>query len=178
MPAQPPATAPAPAAQAPKPPAPPVPFPADSKFAFVDVQRIAGGSISGKAASAKLQDLNNKKTAEISDKGKQLQTMTTKRDTGGSVLSEAARAQLDKDIEKLQREIQFAQQGAQAEMQDLQNELQGDFQKQLIPLIADIAKEKGLYAVFSIQDSGAAYWHPGLDLSDEVIKRLDALPKK
>lgn len=165
----PPATAPA--------PKPPLPFPADAKIAFVDVNSIAGNSASGKEASKKLQDLNNKKLSELQDKNKQLQALTTKRDQGGSVLNETARAALDKEIDKLQRDIQYAQSSAQAEMQDLTNELQGEFQKKLIPVIAEIAKEKGLHAVFSIADSGAAYYLPSLDISDEVIKRLDAAKK-
>lgn len=162
------------AAPAPK---PPLPFPADAKIAFVDVNSIAGNSASGKEASKKLQDLNNKKLSELQDKNKQLQALTTKRDQGGSVLNETARAALDKEIDKLQRDIQYAQSSAQAEMQDLTNELQGEFQKKLIPVIAEIAKEKGLHAVFSIADSGAAYYLPSLDISDEVIKRLDAAKK-
>jgi outer membrane protein len=166
----PPATAPA--------PRPPLPFPADAKIAFVDVNSIAGNSASGKDASKKLQDLNNKKLAELQDKNKQLQALTTKRDQGGSVLNDSARASLDKEIDKMQRDIQYAQTTAQAEMQDLTNELQGEFQKRLIPVIAEIAKEKGLHAVFSIADSGAAYYLPSLDISDEVIKRLDAAAKK
>ena len=168
----PPATAPTPA------PKPPMPFPADAKIAFVDVNTIAGTSASGKEASKKLQDLNNKKLTELQDKNKQLQALTTKRDQGGSVLNDSARASLDKEIDKLQRDIQFAQTNAQAEMQDLTNELQGEFQKKLIPVIAEIAKEKGLHAVFSIADSGAAFYLPSLDISDEVIKRLDAMNKK
>ena len=167
-----------PAAQtpaAPKPaPAPPVPFPQDSKIAFVDVNAIAQGSAAGKDASKKLSDFQSKKVGELSEKNKQLTAMTTRRDSGTGVLNDAARAQLDKDIDKLQRDIQFAQQNAQAEYQDLQNELMGEFQKRLVPVIDEVAKEKGLYAVFSIADSGAAYVHPGLDLSAEVIKRLDA----
>jgi Skp family chaperone for outer membrane proteins len=169
----PPAAPPA-AAQPPAPkPAPPVPFPQDSKIAFIDVNMIAGTSAAGKDASKRLTDLTTKKTAEIGEKNKQLQALTTKRETGSAVLNDAARAQLDKDIDKLQRDIQFQQQNAQAEYQDLQNELMTDFQKRLIPVIDEIAKEKGLYAVFSVADSGAAFVHPGLDLSAEVVKRLD-----
>ena len=168
-PATPPA-APAPAAK----PQPPAPFPQDAKIAFIDVNMIAGTSASGKDASKKLTDFTSKKSAEIADKNKQLQALTTKRDTGGAVLNDAARATLDKDIDKLQRDIQFMQTNAQAEIQDLQNELMGEFQKRLVPVIDEIAKEKGLFAVFSIADSGAAYVHPGLDVSAEVVKRLDA----
>ena len=62
-------------------------------------------------------------------------------------------------------------------MQELQNELQGDFQKRLIPIIEEVAKEKGLYMLFTAE-SGVAYVHPGLNLSEEVIKRLDAAAAK
>jgi outer membrane protein len=171
-PTTPPATAPA--AQAPAAtPQPPMPFPQDAKYAVIDVQSIAQNSVAGRDASKKLNDLQAKKAADIQDKNKQLQALTTKRDTGGAVLSDTARSQLDKDIDKLQRDIQYAQSSAQAELQDLNNELQGEFQKKLVPVIEEIAKEKGLYLVFTA-DSGFAYIHPGLNISDEVIKRLDA----
>ena len=67
----------------------------------------------------------------------------------------------------------YCQTNAQAEINDLNTELQNEFQKKLIPIIEEIAKEKGLYLVFTA-DSGFAYIHPGLNISDEVIKRLDA----
>jgi outer membrane protein len=154
-------------------PQPPVAFPQDAKYAFVDIQQIASSSASGKAASQRLQTLTEAKQKEIGEKNKQLQALTTKRDTSVGVMNETARAQLDKDIDKLQRDIQFSNTNAQAELQDLQNDLQGDFQKKLIPIIEDLAKEKGLYMIFTAE-SGFAYVHPGLNLSDEVIKRLDA----
>jgi len=166
-PAQPPATTPAP-----KPPQPPAPFPQDSKIAFVDIQTIASNSAAGKEATKKLQDLTSKKQAEIADKTKQLQAAQTKIQQGGAVLNDSARALLEKDVDRLQREIQFANSNAQAEVNELQNELQGDFQKKLIPIIEEVAKEKGLYVVFTT-DSGVAYMHAGLDISSEVIKRLD-----
>jgi Skp family chaperone for outer membrane proteins len=165
-----------PAVPAPK-PQPPAPFPQDAKIAFIDVNLIAGSSAAGKDASKKLSDLTTRKSSEINDRNKQLQALTAKRESGGGVLNDAARAQLDKDIDKLQRDIQFAQTNAQAELQDLQNELQGEFQKRLLPIIEELAKEKGLHAVFSIADSGAAYVQPGLNISDEVVKRLDAAKK-
>ena len=163
-----------PAAAAPAPKAPPLPFPQDSKIAFVDINTIAGSSAAGKEASKKLSDLNTKKLAEINEKNKALQAAQTKLTTGGTVLSESARGQLEKEIDRMQRDIQFTQQNAQAEMQELTNDLQAEFQKRLIPIIEEVAKEKGLYAVFSIADSGVAYRLPSLDISEEIVKRLDA----
>jgi len=171
-PATPPAAPPAAAQPAAPKPQPPVPFPQDAKYAFVDIQQVASTSASGKEASKKLQALTEAKQKEIGEKNKQLQALQTKQAAAG-VLNDAARAQLDKDIDKLQRDIQFANTNAQAEVNDLQNELQGEFQKKLIPIIEALAKEKGLYMIFTAE-SGFAYVHPGLNLSDEVVKRLDA----
>jgi outer membrane protein len=154
-------------------PQPPAPFPQGAKIAFINIQSIAAGSTVGKDASKKLQDLNSKKVAEINDKQKQLQALQTKLNQGTSVMNDSARGQLEKDIDKLQRDIQFSQQNAQAEMTELQNDLQGEFQQKLLPIVKAVAEEKGLHAVFSIGDSGVAYYDPGLDISDEVIKRLD-----
>jgi outer membrane protein len=173
-PAQPPAQPPAATQPAPPKPAPPVPFPQDSKIAFVDVNAIAQTSTSGKEASKRLEALQTKKLGEIQEKNKQLQALQTKLTTGGTVLNDTARGALEKDIDRLQRDIQFTQQNAQAEFDELRNELQAEFQKRLLPVIQEIAKEKGLYAVFTLADAGVAYWHAGLLITDEVVKRLDA----
>ena len=173
-PAQPPATPPAATQPAPPKPTPPVPFPQDAKVAFIDINTIAATSAAGKEATKKLAALDEKKRGEINEKTKQLQAAQTKLNTGGAVLSDTARAQLEKEIDRMTRDIQFTQQNAQAEMQELQNDLQAEFQKRLLPVIEEVAKEKGLYAVFSVADSGAAYVHAGLNLSEEVVKRLDA----
>ena len=163
-----------PAQPAPKPATPPQPFPQDAKIAFIDINAIAATSAAGKEATKKLAGLDEKMRSEINEKSKALQAMQTKLNTGGSVLSDQARSQLEKDIDKAQRDLQFAQQNYQADMQGLQNDLQAEFQKKLIPVIEEVAKEKGLHAVFSIADSGAAYVHAGLNITDEIVKRLDA----
>ena len=130
-------------------------------------------SAAGKDASKQLKALNDKKVAEINDKNKQLQAAQQKLNAGGSVLNDAARDQLQKDIERLQRDIQFAQQNAQAELNELQQDLQNAFGKKVVPIIQAIAEQKGLYAVFT-SESGTAYVNPGLDITPEVVKRLDA----
>ena len=69
-------------------------------------------------------------------------------------MSEAARAQLEKDIERQQREGERFQQDAQAEINELQQELQREFQKKILPLVQQVAKEKGLQILFSRADAG------------------------
>ena len=171
-PAQPPAATP-PAAHA----APPKPFPEGAKIAYIDVNRVVVASAEGKAASGKLEAFKKKKSAEILEKNKSLEEMNKKLQQGGTVLNDQARAQLQADIGRLQREIQFLQQDAQAELQRMDQELQAEFQRKLNPVLNQVSEEKGLYMLFNIREAGALWWHPGLDLTDEIVKRLDAASK-
>jgi outer membrane protein len=175
---KPPAQPATPAPQQPATPAqPPKPFPEGAKIAYVNVQAIASNSVEGKAASAKLDELRKKKTAELGEKNKQLQALQTKLQQGGSVLNEQSRGQLEKDIEKMNRDIQFFQQDANTELQEMQNQLQADFQEKLNPILEQIGTEKGLHMLLDIQGSGAVWANTGLDLTGEVIKRFDAAAK-
>jgi len=165
----------------PAPPAPtpaaPQPFPEGAKIAYIDLQFIATNSIEGKAATAKIQEYAKKKTAELAEKNKTLEALRNKLLQGGTVLSDQARGQLEKDIDKMNREMQYAQTDAQSEQQQLTNDLQNEFQTRLNPIVDVVAKEKGLHLVLSIADSGAIWANTGLNISSEVMKRLDAAAK-
>src|ERR1043165_1649437 len=108
-PAQPPA--PAPAAQ------PPLPFPAGAKYAFIYPQRIFSESIEGKAAVGRVNALTTKKQTENQAKQKALADNQQKLQTSGSVMSEAARGQLEKEIERKNTDIKRFQQAPPAESQ-------------------------------------------------------------
>jgi Skp family chaperone for outer membrane proteins len=180
----PPKLPPAPAAQTPQAPAKPatpppalVPFPDGAKMAFVNFAQVAAESIVGKAATAQINTLREKRLAEQQSKNVQLKALQDKQASGGALMSEVAKSQTTRDIDKLQGEIQFAQQTAQKEIDDLNTDLMNDFYAKVLPVVKAIAEEKGIDAVLSGQDAGALYTRPGLDISAEVIKRLDALGK-
>jgi len=145
-----------------------------TSVAWLDLQRIVESSAEGKIANAKVQALTQKKSNEIGEKTKQLQAAQQKLQTSGTVLSEAAQGTLQKEIDRLNVDIQRMQQDAQAEIQDLQLQLQNEFQKKLMPVIETLVKERSIALLFSRNDAGIVYGDPGLDLTDEVVKRFDA----
>ena len=55
--------------------------------------------------------------------------------------------------------------------------MQNDFVKKLSPIVEQIAVEKGLHLVFNASESGIAWAAPGLDLTADVIKKLDGQAK-
>jgi Skp family chaperone for outer membrane proteins len=146
----------------------------EPKIGVIDLQRIAAESAEGKVANARIQALTQKKGAELQDKNKQLQTAQQKLAQGGAVLNETTQAQLQKDIERLTVEIERFQQDANAEVTELGQQLQGEFQQKLRPVIDAVVKDLALNFMFSVGDAGLIFWDPAADVTVEVIKRFDS----
>jgi len=168
---------PAPAQTPPAPAQPPAPFPMGAKVAFFNPQAVFQASADGKAAVARVNALIQKKQTENADKAKLLQGNQQKLQTSGSVMNEAARVQLEKEIEKQTKDAERFQQDAQAEINELQQEVQNEFVRKLSPIIEAIAVEKGLHIVLNLAEAGVAWATPGLDLTGDVVKKLDAQAK-
>lgn len=177
-PPQPTAPAPTTPVAAPAVPAAPAVFPAGAKIAYIDFQRVAMESLDGQSFSAKINALVSKKQAEGGEKAKQLQLNQQKLAQSGAVMSDAARSQLEKDIERQTREGERFQQDAQAEIQELQQELQLEFQKKIMPVVQQVFTEKSLQVLLSRSDAGIVLADPGLDLTGDVVKKLDAMAPK
>ncbi len=160
----------------PVPPPAPVaaPFPADAKIAFINMQLIVGQSKLGKAGQDKMKELNDRKSGELATQNKQVQTLQQEIAAGQAVLSATVLAQKNAELDRLTRETQFKQEQAQADVQALNDQLLEEFQAKVLPIIEQVRAEKNLWVIFSTGDAGVAAMHAGLDLSQEVIKRLDA----
>ncbi len=179
-PVQPPATPP-PAAQKPDPatqkpeakPKPPVPFPEGAKVAYIDYQYVAATAEEGKAATTRIQALQKKKNDELTEKNKSLQGLQQKLQTSGNLMNDQARNQLEREIEKAQRDLQFAQDDATAEVRSLTEQLQQEFGQKIAPIVEAIANEKGLHMVFAAP-ANLAWAHEGLNISEDVVKRLNS----
>ena len=178
-PTQPRPTIPAPATSAPSqtapatPPPAPVPFPAGAKVAFVNLQQIANQSAEGKALTAKVQALMQKKQSDAQSKQKALADAQQKLQQGGALMSEAARTALEKDVERMNLEGQRFQQDAQAEINEMSQQLQNEFQQKLFPILDQLVKEHDLHLLLSAADAGIVAGNPGIDLTMEAVKKLD-----
>ena len=164
-------------------------------FAFVDIQRVANDSDQGKAANTKVDELSERKLAEIeaeNAKGQgevaslsqELQEAQLKLQQGQNVLSADAAGTLQRQIVRLQRdierttqdtqgEIQRMTQDAEAEVQELQQQLQVEFQRSLIPAIDQLATAKNLSFIFNAQQ-GLVWADPSRDLTQELIDALNS----
>lgn len=179
-PAQP--AAPRPAAPAPAPAAPSLPAPAAPRFqeglkyAYINVQRVAAESAEGKAATDKVKAFQDQKVRELNEKNKAMQSAQQKLEQGGGVMSDAARGQLQAEIEKQTRDVQRFTEDAQQEVQAFTQQLQQEFERKLNPIIDKVARDKQVHFVFSAAESGLVWADPGMDLTADVIRAFDTAP--
>jgi len=167
------------APQAPKPATPPPPFPADAKIAFVNMQTIVGESKLGKQGQDEMKALHDKNQVALTAKQKTLQDVQQKIESQKGVLSDSALQAMARDLDRQQRELQAMQQQYQADEQNKNDDLLNNFQEKVLPIIDALRVEKGLWVIFGVQaaDGGGllvASANEGLNLSLEVVKRLDA----
>ena len=150
-------------------------IPSNVSVGVVSFRAVAEKSQLGKAAILTLQAMQDRKAGELKVFETRLQGLRTQRQSQATVAAEAALAALDRDIDRVTRDLQHAQQEADLEMQDLRTQLMSDLQKKVVQAVALVAKDKGVALVFDAD--AMVYVDSGLDLSDEVVKRLDTLPK-
>lgn len=176
---------PPPGAQTQKPaePRPPAPFPEGAKFAIIDVQFILNASEEGKKVLAQMNELANKKNAELADKRNKIEAETKKFEDAQRVgMNEQARLQKERELRSMARDIEDSEADAQKEVQAFQNKVFGEFLQKVEPILQSLVKEKGLHMVFRAEPAVIAWADEGLNLSDEIVTRLNATkgaaPKK
>ena len=169
---------------------------AQGGLGFIDIQRVVAESEAGKTANAQVQELSELKLAEIEANNAQLQARVTavneqlqelqgKAEQGQSVMSAAARLNLQREIAAKRAEVERAQQDAQTEaqrvaqdadteVQALQQQLQIDFQQKLGPIIDQVATDRGLSFIFNAAEGGLVWADQALDLTQELIDLLNA----
>jgi Skp family chaperone for outer membrane proteins len=162
------------------PPSPPqAPFPADARIAFVNLQFVFGESALGKQSNERLKLFNDKAVAGLAARDKEIQGLREKIKSQTGLVDETMLKTWGNDLQRLQREAQFAQQEAQVQSEQLQQEVFAEFEKRVLPVITAMRAEKKLHAIYSVQNEGTGMtllsFDPGLDLSSEVVKRLDGV---
>ena len=168
------------------PPAPPAPavqqppavFPAGAKFAFVNLQFVIAESKMGKAGLEELRKVQEARDGQLQQLAKEITQLQEKFDKQRGLLSAEMLKTLEADIDTKRRRLQFDSETRDADLQRLGRDMLDTFSAKVIPVVDGIRKERGLLVVFGVRPQAGGLEvvvaDPGLDLSAEVIKRLDA----
>ena len=145
-----------------------------TRVGAISLAYVARSSKAGKAALAEIEKFVKQKEAEVVARGTELEKQREALQKSSAGLSARALADLQKAFDKSRLEFERFQQDAQNEVQALQAKFDADFRIKLSPIIDAVSKEKGLQFVFGLEQAAIVWWSPAVDISADVVKRLDA----
>ena len=144
------------------------------KIAIINSQQVLESSAEGKKVMAQLQQADKKSQAAITKLDDEIRQLQTKLNTQRLTLTDEAIIQLNTDLDKKQTDRKRYAEDSYRDMQDMMNRLFSRVQGELLPIIEQIGKERGLDIIFDLAKSGAVYFNPTIDVTEEIIKKYDA----
>ncbi len=144
-----------------------------AKIGVVDLQKAVSECRSGANARAVLLKRTEELNDELKAKLAELEKEKTAFDKDASRLSESARAEKERRLQKTGRELQDRRRDAQEEVKQLEADSLRKVVGQLNDLMARIGVEGG-YAAILDKRNGVFYSSGEIDLTSALIKRADA----
>ena len=148
----------------------------NSKVAAVDFERAVVQCAEGKKASEKFNAAVQAKQTELAQRQKDIDDATKKLQNGARTLSDSAKADLQKDIDKKTTDLQRLNEDAQKELETMRDELLRPIAQKATALLNAMAEQQGYTLVVDISNpqSNVVFVNPKFDITEDLIKRIDA----
>jgi len=143
------------------------------KVGVINSQEVLEKSAEGKRVIARLQERDKTIQGSLTKLDDEIRLLETKITTQRLTLSEESLYNMNTDLEKKRTDRKRMAEDYARDFQDLQLKLFNKVQSELIPIIEQLGKEKGIDLIFDLAKSGAVYFNPAVDITEEVIKRYD-----
>jgi len=142
--------------------------------AVVDFRRAVAETPDGKSAITKLTAFGTEQETAIKQKIKDADELENQLRTQTGVRSEAARAQLQRDLDAARANIQTMGEDAQNKFDQMQEQLLRPVQLRTATAVRGYATEHGLKIVLdaSVLQDGIFYVHDTADITSEIIRRI------
>src|SRR3989442_8924792 len=147
-----------------------------SKIAVVDFERAIVQSVEGKKSSGQFNAKLQSKQADAEKRQKELEDAQRKLQTQERTLSDTAKANLQKDIERRTTELQRYNEDAQKELQSLRDELLRPIAERASAILNAMAVEQGFTLIVDVSNpqNNVVWFNPKNDITAELTKRIDA----
>lgn len=144
------------------------------KFGVIDVQEIVTQSETGKKVFQQLETFGKDKQTELDGKRKEVEDLRAKLEAGKNTLAEAKVKEMAEQIEQKGIALERALDDAKREFARRQQELLGQIEQKVLPIITQIGKEGAYTMIFRKFDSGLIFADESTDITKLVIQKLDA----
>lgn len=141
---------------------------------YVDMQIVLDESRMGQAAQTSLEEKFTGRREELGKEQRAIEQMQQALARDQALMSESELEKRTVEIQQRMRRFQGEAVEFRQQLADEQGRLGAEILEPAREVIAEIAREKSISAVFERNKSGLLYIDEGVDLTAEVINRLDA----
>lgn len=145
-----------------------------SSVAVIDFERAVSEAPGGKDALDKLNSFAKDQSTAIAKKQQEADDMANRLRTQDRALSEAARTQLNKDLQAAEVSIQASTDNAQKQLTQMRQELLAPIEQRTAMAVSAYANEHSVKIVLDASQLGAGlvYVHDTADITTEIIRRI------
>ena len=143
------------------------------KVGVFNADRVMAESQPGQQALALFNQLRDQRVGELQVQQDEINAL--QQQAIGAPPGSAEAARLQRDVEDLMLRLNRLQEDVQQELGLRQNELTLGITEMIGQIIEVMGEEEGYTLIFNAIQSGLVYIGPTLDITDEIIRRLDAM---
>ncbi len=147
------------------------------KIGYVDMQRAIQETAAGKKAKAELEAEFNKRKKELEKQEAQLKKKSEDFEKRAMVLSEDVRAERQIELQQEMAKYRDLVGRSQMEIQKMERDLTQPILDRMGQVIEQIAKNDGYTLILERSEQSVLWANQDLDLTDRVIKEVDAAEK-
>lgn len=146
-----------------------------TQIAVLNWNRAVVDSVEGKQATAEFQKKYESRRVELNKLQEEIQTLQKQLNQGGS--GEGAQAALTRQIDAKSTALKRAREDSEKEFSSMQNEILSRISKKILPVVNQFAQEKNISVIIDSSNQAAqlVYYDASIEITDEVIKRFDAV---
>jgi outer membrane protein len=144
------------------------------KIAVLDTEQILLQSATGKAALEELRTRRERKEGEGKALQTEVQQLRDRLSEGRLSLSQDKIAELEKQLEDKAISLRRFEDDANRELTKKREEVLAKVDSKVMPIINAYGQEMGYDLIFRKFESGLIYADEGVDVTPEIIRRLDA----
>jgi len=143
------------------------------KVGVFDADRVMAESQPGQQALALFNQLRDQRVSELQVQQDQINILQQQAISVPPGSPDAVR--LNREVENSMLRLERLQQDVQQELGLRQNELTSEITRMIGEIIDVMGEEEGFTLIFNAVQSGLVYLDPTLDVTDEIIQRVNAM---
>ena len=144
------------------------------KLAYVDLQKMLNETKDGKTARAKLEGEKKKMQSDIDKQQNELKKQAEEFEKQKVLLKDEARAKKQDELQQKFVALQQKFVGLQQDLSKREQDLTRDIFEKAAKEIEVVAKRDGYTMVLEKSESAVLYADPSIDITAEIVKRVDA----